>query len=54
MSLSVADCESALVEGDVVAFGFGFSFSVEVEEVEVVNWSWLEDWSVSEEDSWSR
>ena len=44
MSLSVVDCESVLVEGEVVALGSVLSFSVEVEEVDVVDWSCSEDW----------
>ena len=54
MSLSVVDCESVLVEGEVVALESGLSFSVVVEEVEVVDWSCSEDWLVSEEVSGSR
>ena len=44
MSLSVVDCESVLVEGEVVALESELSFSVEVEEVDVVDWSCSEDW----------
>ena len=44
MSLSVVDCESVLVEGEVVALESVLSFSVEVEEVDVVDWSCSEVW----------